>query len=89
MTEAFIHINFVKTHHRSITRQVCLDCKKKSYFANFYQEWHGWDKTCLHCGRRWSDGVWIPLDFCRTPRQDNIKAAHERWKNGLDEGVKE
>jgi hypothetical protein len=79
-----IHINFVKTHSRFIRRQICPDCKKMSYFVGFYQEWYGVDETCMRCGREWSDKEWIPLEFSRFARKNNIVSARKRWKRGLD-----
>jgi hypothetical protein len=79
-----IHICFVQTHLRKAHRQVCPDCKKKSIFVSFYQEWYGWDTTCLRCGRKWSDGEWMPFEFYRNARKDSIKSARARWKRGLN-----
>lgn len=80
-----IHIKYVKTHDRVITRKICPDCGRYSYFLNFYEEWYGWDTTCLNCGRRWSDGWKMPLAFSKFARQKNIDAAKRRWRRGLDE----
>ena len=77
------HILFTKTHYRQINRRACLDCGRLSYFACFFQEWYGWDITCMRCGRRWSDGEWMSLPFCRTAREDSRNAARRRWKRGL------
>jgi len=34
--------------------------------------------TCLNCGRRWSDGEWMPLAFERNSRQNSINIAKDR-----------
>lgn len=81
-----IHINFTKTHRMELSRGTCLDCKKYTYFLQFFQEWYGWDSTCLRCGRNWQDGEWMPLGFSRTARQDNIDGAKRRFRRKLDKG---
>ncbi len=80
----YIHINFTKTHERKAYRRICLDCGKKSVFVAFFQEWYGWDTTCLRCGRSWADGEWMPLEFYRYARKDSISSARKRWKRGID-----
>jgi hypothetical protein len=34
----------------------------------------------LRCGRQWDGGEWLPLEFRRGVRADNIKHAKERWR---------
>jgi hypothetical protein len=80
-----IHINYTRTHDRKVTRKICPDCKQKSVFIHFFQEWYGWDSTCLNCGRRWCDGEWMPFAFYRNARKDSIESARMRWKRGLDD----
>jgi len=79
-----IHIKFTKTHRREIHKENCPDCKKDSFFLSFFENWYGWDKTCLRCGRRWSDGEWMPLNFYRYARRDSIEAAKKRWRRGVN-----
>lgn len=81
-----IHINFTKTHRKELKRGTCLDCKKYTWFVLLYQEWYGWTRVCLRCGRRWEDGEWMPLEFLRTARRDSIDFAKERYRRKLDEG---
>jgi len=83
MLQGQIHISFTKTHMREIIWGVCPDCGQRTAFACFFQEWYGWDKTCMRCGRRWSDGEWMPLPFCRTAREDSKQSARRRWKRGV------
>ena len=61
-------------------RKKCPDCQKRAYMIASHQEWYGWDITCLSCGRHWQDGEWIPLDFYRNARKDNIDNARKIWK---------
>jgi len=78
------HISWVKTHDRKIMREKCPDCGRNSFFACFYQEWYGWDLTCMNCGRSFSDGEWCSLPFCRTARKDSKQLARRRWKRGVE-----
>ena len=57
----------------------CLDCGKRTRFIGVSYLWYGADKVCLRCGRRWSDGQWMPLDFEPQSRQKSI----ERMKNAF------
>ena len=59
---------------------VCLDCKKPTRFLTIMYEWYGPDATCVRCGRRWSDGEWMPLTFERHARRRSIKAAVYAWR---------
>jgi hypothetical protein len=67
------------TYHKAILTD-CPDCGKPSIHLVFGFEWYGPDRTCLRCGRRWSDGEWMPLDFYRHARRDNIRSAIRRWR---------
>lgn len=75
-----IHINKPRHSMKAISRFNCPDCKKNSRRLSFYQEWYGWDSICINCGRRWSDGEWMSLDFARGVRQQNINAAKKLWR---------
>lgn len=76
-----LHIHAPQPSMRRILAAKCLDCKKRSRFVAFFTEWYGWDQTCLRCGRRWSDGYWMPLEFYRFARRNNINAAKKQWRN--------
>ena len=65
---------------RAIDAGTCPDCGKRTRMISFFQEWHGWNCTCLRCGRQWDGGEWLPLDFRRGVRADNINRAKERWR---------
>lgn len=58
----------------------CPDCKRRSRFLAFFYEWHGWNQTCIRCGRRWCDGEWMPLEFVRGARKDSIERAKKLWR---------
>jgi len=79
------HISLTRMDDMKITRDYCPDCKKRSYFFNFYQEWYGWHSTCLRCGRQYADGEWIHLEFSRFARKQNIESARRCWRERQDE----
>lgn len=75
-----IHIHAPAPERKSIRWDNCPDCKKRSPFVTFFYEWYGPNSTCMRCGRRWSDGEWMPLDFCRTARADSKRDARRYYK---------
>lgn len=75
-----IHINRPRIDKKRLSHGKCPDCKRHVFFMWFYQEWYGWDITCLRCGRSFGDGEWLPLTFSRTARQDSIGSAKRRWR---------
>ena len=75
-----VHIHAPPVTDKAITATVCLDCRKRTRMLQFFQDWYGWHSTCLRCGRQWDDGEWLPLDFRRGIRADNIRHAKERWR---------
>jgi hypothetical protein len=79
----YVHINAPKAVKRSIHSGHCPDCKRNSRFIGLFYEWYGWDTTCLRCGRRWSDGEWMPLPFYQHARRDSIASAKSHWRRGV------
>ena len=51
-----------------------------------FQHYRGWNSTCINCGRQWCDGEWLPLDFYRGVRKENINAAKRLWRKLKDIG---
>ncbi len=76
-----LHIHAPKATAKFIKKQICLDCKKRSLFLEFFTPWYGIDTTCINCGRTWGDGKWCPLEFYRYARRDNIIAAKKLWRS--------
>ena len=76
-----IHICAPNAFERFVRTGICPDCKQWSRFIGLHYEWYGTDQTCLKCGRRWSDGEWMPLDFVRQSRQKSIAAAKHIFRN--------
>jgi len=66
---------------KSAMATTCPDCGKRTRMLQFLTPWHGWDSTCLRCGRCWGDGEWLPLPFVRGARQKSIEAAKRRWRS--------
>ena len=75
-----IHIHNPPVLDKAVTAVTCLDCKKRTRMLSFFQEWYGWQSTCLRCGRVWDGGEWIPLEFRRGVRARNIASAKARWR---------
>lgn len=84
---SYIHINCPEVTRRAIVAGNCLDCKRRSRFASFFQDWYGWRSTCLRCGRSWDDGEWLPLDFVRGARAKSIESAKRRWRKLTAAGI--
>ena len=66
--------------HKSIRAGTCPDCGKWTRFLQFSYEWYGTDATCLRCGRVYSDGERMPLEFSRFARRDSIAEAKRAWR---------
>ena len=77
---AYVHIYAPPVTSKAITRGMCPDCKRRSAFIGFFQDWYGWRSTCMKCGREWDDGEWLPLDFARGVRRHNIERAKARYR---------
>jgi hypothetical protein len=76
----YIHIYAPPVVDRAVHRATCLDCKKTTRMLSFFQDWHGWHSTCIHCGRQWDGGEWLELEFRRGVRKQNIANAKRRWR---------
>jgi len=83
-SRVYVHIYSPPVTDRSISSGHCGDCKRRTRFAGFFQDWHGWNHTCLRCGRVWDDGEWIALPFIRSARKRNVEAAKQRWRRLRD-----
>ena len=75
-----IHIHAPQATAKSVTIVICRDCGERTRMLQFFTPWYGWDSTCIKCGRHWSDGEWMPLDFVRQSRQKSIAAAKKHWR---------
>jgi len=70
--------------HQWISAGECPDCRTWTRFINFAYEWYGVDSTCLRCGRQWGDSEWLPLEFARFARRNNIESAKRAWRRNRD-----
>lgn len=77
----YIHVLRPEVTQKAIRSATCPDCGKRTRMMGFFQDWYGWHSTCLRCGRQWDDGEWLPLEFRRGVRADNIARAKERWRS--------
>lgn len=75
-----LHITWESVDEARLFRNACPDCGRWSAFVALFQEYYGWDVTCLLCGRSWIDGEWQPLPFQRFARRDSIAAARRAWR---------
>lgn len=80
MSEGLIHICFSRKDMESRRIQFCPTCKKRRRFYGWFQEWYGWEITCLGCGDRWQDGELAERPFRPRWRQENIAEAKKCWK---------
>lgn len=81
--EVNIHIHAPTAYSKFVRSGRCPDCKRWSRFIGLSYEWYGANQTCLKCGRSWSDGEWMPLDFVRGSRAKSIASAKERWRGAV------
>jgi hypothetical protein len=91
---AAVHIYAPRATAKVVSRGTCPDCKLPSRFLAFFTPWHGWDSTCIRCGRHFQDGYWLPLPFISgqwlrdrqgrlvflKPRAANVALAKRRWR---------
>ena len=77
---AGVHIYAPRPTRKSAVAATCPDCGKRTRMLSFFYEWHGWDSTCIKCGRSWSDGEWMDLPFIRGARQKEIERAKDRFR---------
>ena len=77
---SLVHVCAPRPVDKRVISGVCPDCQKRSRFLLFFYEWYGATQTCLRCGRRWCDGEWMPLEFYRFARRDNINEAKAAWR---------
>jgi hypothetical protein len=76
-----VHIHAPKATAKFISTTICPDCKQRTRMLQWFTPWYGFDSTCIRCGRSWSDGEWMPLDFVRQSRQRSIAAAKATWRS--------
>jgi hypothetical protein len=80
-----VHVCAPHAVGKFVNAGICPDCKKWSRFIGLHYEWYGTDQTCLRCGRSWSDGEWMPLNFERQSRQKSIASAKHIFRHAVVE----
>ena len=75
-----LHVEFTRYSQIVLRRHPCIGCDRNSFFVDSFQEWYGWNGTCLKCGEQYSDEEWLPRPFARAWRQRNIEHAREHWR---------
>jgi hypothetical protein len=70
-----VHVQFSKVHFWDVRKTYCPTCKKNRYFWGWFQEWYGWEITCLKCGDVWQDGERTERPFLRGWRKASVKSA--------------
>lgn len=79
------------TDMRLIVR-LCPTCGRQRRMLAKFQDWYGWDSTCLTCGDEWADGemrqrpdgrLWENRQGAwRKRRVQEAWARYRRWKAG-------
>jgi len=85
-SEVRIHICAPKGE-RFVHSGTCHDCGKRTRFIGVRYLWYGLDECCLRCGRRWSDGEWMPLDFMPKSRQVSIERMKQAFRRAGPPGT--
>ena len=58
----------------------CPTCKRRRRFLAQFQDYYGWQSTCLSCGDQWQDSERLERPFYPRWRQKNIAKAKQQWK---------
>ena len=57
----------------------CWHCRQRRRVLAKYQDYYGWDCTCLTCGAEWADGERRPLSRSANSRQKVVDKAKATW----------
>lgn len=72
---------------RFVHSGTCLDCGQWTRFIGVSYLWYGTNKCCIKCGRRWSDGEWMPLHFEPQSRQKSIQRMKDSFRRAGGPGT--
>lgn len=81
-----LHIHAPQPTDRRLDRMSCPTCSRRTYFAQWFTPWYGWDSTCLRCGDSWQDGEREQRPFMPKWRQKSIDSAKVRWRRATSKG---
>lgn len=56
-------------------RHYCPECRKRTTMFGWFQEWYGWNVTCLTCGDQWQDSDAVERPFKRGWRKERVEEA--------------
>lgn len=74
-------VNFPNVDAIRKRRRQCPTCGRRTVFVEWFQEWYGWNATCLRCGEQWQGGERCPRPFAPGWRKHNIEAARRLWRD--------
>lgn len=89
MVSDAIHILWSRVDRWSLSKMPCPTCKKKRYFWSWFQDWYGWESTCLKCGDRWQDGERCERPFRPRWRKESVKSALLHARHTIRESRRE
>ena len=76
-----VHLCAPKPQNRFTSKTTCPSCNRPTLMIGISYEYYGVDVTCIRCGRNWKGGEWMPLDFFRHARRDNIRRAKRAYRD--------
>lgn len=75
-----LHVNHVRYSEARLAREHCPNCKKRTFFVSFFQDYYGWDSTCLRCGDSWQGSEMRERPFERGWRERRVKEAKDAYR---------
>jgi hypothetical protein len=72
-----VHIHRPSIVAARTRRRHCPTCRKRRTMLGWFQEWYGWNVTCLGCGDSWQDGEMMERPFKRAWRTKAIESARK------------
>lgn len=60
-------------------KALCPTCGGIRVMIEWFEEWYGWNSTCIRCGEQWQDAEPVERPFAPRWRQKNIRAALDLW----------
>ena len=82
-----VHINWTNYSKVRLARMDCPTCERRTFGVHAFQEWYGWDSTCLGCGDSWQDGEMLERPFRPRWREESKAAARELYRREAQRGT--
>lgn len=70
-----LHISWSRKDREVVRTLFCQTEEADRPMYGWFQDWYGWEVTCLGCGDRWQDGERGERPFMRGWRKDSIAKA--------------